>query len=106
MPRERKFKRPLQFFTDHPNKSLGDILSWGYLEDLKVYAIRREYEVQYFDFLSDIRTLPWWDIEELVQTKNIKQYYYAPEVKCHDQRLWDYIKLQAKANFLDWKSHQ
>ncbi|MFS8035165.1 hypothetical protein Hanom_Chr17g01589861 [Helianthus anomalus] len=106
MPKEIKFKRPLQFFTDHPDKSLGDILSWGYLEDLKVYAIRREFVVQYFEFLSDIKTLPWWDVEELVQTKNIKQYYYSPEVKCHEQKLWDYIKLQAKANFPDWKPHQ
>ncbi|MFS8034014.1 hypothetical protein Hanom_Chr17g01576221 [Helianthus anomalus] len=43
MPKERKYKRPLQYFTDHPDKSLGDILSWGYLEDLQVYAIRREH---------------------------------------------------------------
>ncbi|MFS7986853.1 hypothetical protein Hanom_Chr11g01015151 [Helianthus anomalus] len=62
--------------TDYPDKSLGDILSWGYLEDLKIYVIRREFGVQYFEFLSDIKTLPWWDVEELVQTKNIKQYYY------------------------------
>ncbi|MFS7928945.1 hypothetical protein Hanom_Chr04g00326741 [Helianthus anomalus] len=106
MPKERKFKRSFQYFTDHPDKSLGDILSWGYLEDLKVYAIRREFGVQYFEFLSDFKTLPWWDIEELVQTKNIKQYYYGLEVKIHDQRLWNYIKLQAKDNFPDWKPHK
>ncbi|MFS8018733.1 hypothetical protein Hanom_Chr15g01395471 [Helianthus anomalus] len=82
-PKERKFKSPLQFFTDHPDKSLGDILSWGYFEDLKVYAIRREF-----------------------RTKKIKQFYYGPEVKCRDQRLWNYIKLQAKDNFPDWKPHK
>ncbi|MFS7947368.1 hypothetical protein Hanom_Chr06g00547481 [Helianthus anomalus] len=54
MPKERKFKRPLQFFIRHPDKSLGDILWWGYLEDLKVYAIKREFGVE---FLSDIKTL-------------------------------------------------
>ncbi|MFS8019721.1 hypothetical protein Hanom_Chr15g01407021 [Helianthus anomalus] len=59
MPKERKYKRPLQYFTDHPDKSLGDILSWGYLEDLKLYAIRREHGVQYFEFLYDIKRLPW-----------------------------------------------
>ncbi|MFS7909679.1 hypothetical protein Hanom_Chr02g00097421 [Helianthus anomalus] len=58
MPKERKYKRPLQYLTDHPDKSLGDILSWGYLEDLQVYAIRREHGVQYFEFLSDIKILP------------------------------------------------
>ncbi|MFS7905017.1 hypothetical protein Hanom_Chr01g00042811 [Helianthus anomalus] len=59
MVEERKFKHPLKFFTRHPNKSLGDILSWGYLDDLKVYAIKREFGVQYFKFVKDIKTLPW-----------------------------------------------
>ncbi|MFS7976568.1 hypothetical protein Hanom_Chr10g00893981 [Helianthus anomalus] len=71
--------------------SWGDILSWGYLEDLQVYSIRREQGVQYFEFLSDIKPLPWWDVDELVQIKNIKQFYYGLEVKQHDQHLWDYI---------------
>ncbi|KAJ0570216.1 hypothetical protein HanHA300_Chr05g0175531 [Helianthus annuus] len=105
MPKERKYKRPLQYFTDHLDKSLGDILSRGYLEDLQVYAIRREHRVQYFEFLSDIKTLPWWDVEELVQTKNIKQFYYGLDVKMHDQKFWNYIKLQAKNKFPDWKPH-
>ncbi|MFS7888746.1 hypothetical protein Hanom_Chr00s000002g01598711 [Helianthus anomalus] len=60
----------------------------------------------YFEFLQDIKTLPWWDVDELVKTKNIKQYYYGSEVKCHEQRLWNYIKQQAKLNFPDWKPHQ
>ncbi|MFS7911132.1 hypothetical protein Hanom_Chr02g00114451 [Helianthus anomalus] len=83
--------------------SWGYILSWGYLEDLQVYAIKREQGVQYFEFLSDIKTLPWWDVEELVQKKNIKQFYYGLDVKQHDQNLWNYIKLQAKARFPYWK---
>ncbi|MFS7997616.1 hypothetical protein Hanom_Chr12g01143881 [Helianthus anomalus] len=86
MPKERKFRRPLQYFTHNADLSLGDILSWGYLEDLKVYAIRCEQSVRHFEFLSDIQTLPWWDVEEL-----------------HDQRLWNYIKWQAKNRFLGWK---
>ncbi|MFS7965402.1 hypothetical protein Hanom_Chr09g00761841 [Helianthus anomalus] len=106
MQEERKFKRPLKFFTRHPDKSLGDILSWGYLEDLKVYVIKHEYGVQYFEFLSDLKTLPWWNIEELVKTKNIKQYCYGSEVRFHVQRLWGYIKQQAELNFPDWKPYQ
>ncbi|MFS8033747.1 hypothetical protein Hanom_Chr17g01573221 [Helianthus anomalus] len=86
MPEERKFKRPLKFFTSHPDKSLRDILSWGYLEDLKVYAIKREYG--------------------LVKTKKIKQYLYGPEVKFHEQRLWGYIQKQDELNFPDWKPQQ
>ncbi|MFS8024523.1 hypothetical protein Hanom_Chr16g01464251 [Helianthus anomalus] len=83
--------------------SWGDILSWGYLEDFQVYAIRREQGVQYFEFLSDIKTLPWWDIDELVQRKNIKQFYHGLDVKQHDQHLWDYVKQQSKARYPDWK---
>ncbi|MFS7976873.1 hypothetical protein Hanom_Chr10g00897441 [Helianthus anomalus] len=80
MPTERKFIRPLQYFTHDGDLSWGDILSWRYLEDLQV-----------------------WDVEELVQTKNIKQFYYGLDVKQHDQHLWDYIKQHAKVIFPDWK---
>ncbi|MFS7906048.1 hypothetical protein Hanom_Chr01g00054781 [Helianthus anomalus] len=79
MPKERKFIRPLQYFTHDADILWGDILSW------------------------DIKTLPWWDVKELVQTKNIKQFYYGLDVKQHDQHLWDYIKQQAKTRFPDWK---
>ncbi|MFS7935683.1 hypothetical protein Hanom_Chr05g00406461 [Helianthus anomalus] len=103
MPKERKFIRPLQFFTHDADLSWGDILSWGYLEDLQVYAIRREQGIQYFEFLSDIKTLPWWDVEELVQNKNIKEFYYGLNAKQHDQHLRDYIKQQEKVRFPDWK---
>ncbi|KAJ0927045.1 hypothetical protein HanRHA438_Chr04g0178251 [Helianthus annuus] len=103
MPKERKTLRALQFFTHNKNISWGDIQSWGYLEDLKVYAIRREQGVQYFEFLADVATLPWWDVDELVITKNIKQFYYGLEVREHDQDLWNYIKLQASNNYPDWK---
>ncbi|MFS7954731.1 hypothetical protein Hanom_Chr07g00633951 [Helianthus anomalus] len=103
MPKERKFIRPLQYFMHDADLSWGDILSWGYLEDLQVYAIRREQGVQYFEFLSDIKTLTWWDVDELVQTKNIKQFYHGLDVKKHDQHLWDYIKQQEKARYPDWK---
>ncbi|KAF5775111.1 hypothetical protein HanXRQr2_Chr13g0608371 [Helianthus annuus] len=103
MPKERKTLRALQYFTHDKDLSWGDILSWGYLEDLMVYAIRREQRVQYFRCLSDIATLPWWDVDELVITKNIKQFYYGPDVKERDQKLWKYIKFQAKHNYLDWK---
>ncbi|KAJ0922396.1 putative transcription factor bZIP family [Helianthus annuus] len=103
MPKERKTLRALQYFTHNKDLSWGDILSWGDLEDLKVSAIRREQGVQYFEFLADITTSPWWDVDEFVVTKNIKQYYYGPEVRERDQDLWNYIKWQAKNNYPDWK---
>ncbi|XP_035843881.1 uncharacterized protein LOC118490381 [Helianthus annuus] len=103
MPKERKPLRALQYFTHDKDLSWGDILSWGYLEDLNVYAIRREQGVQYFRCISDLATLPWWDVDELVVTKNIKQLYYGPEVKQRDQKLWNYIKYQATINYPDWK---
>ncbi|MFS7929340.1 hypothetical protein Hanom_Chr04g00331381 [Helianthus anomalus] len=36
MPKERKLIRPLLYFTRNADLSLGDILSWGYLEDLQI----------------------------------------------------------------------
>ncbi|MFS8002361.1 hypothetical protein Hanom_Chr13g01201211 [Helianthus anomalus] len=92
MPEERKFKRPLKFFTRHPDQSLGDILSWGYLEDLKVYEIYTEFGIQYFKFLNDLKPLPWCDIEELVKMKNIQQCLWGPEIRYHESSLWGYIR--------------
>ncbi|MFS7919535.1 hypothetical protein Hanom_Chr03g00213791 [Helianthus anomalus] len=100
---ERKFKRPLKFFTSHSDESLGDILSWGYIEDLKVYAIKREFGVQYFILIKDIMTLPWWDVEELVKMKNIQQCQWGPEVRHHKQKLWYYIRGEVRKNFPEWK---
>ncbi|MFS7960816.1 hypothetical protein Hanom_Chr08g00707461 [Helianthus anomalus] len=84
MPKERKFIRPLEYFTHDAN------ISWGRYTVLGLSG-------------RSTSTLPWWDVEELVQTKNIKQFYYGLDVKQHDQHLWDYIKQQAKARFPDWK---
>ncbi|MFS7913333.1 hypothetical protein Hanom_Chr02g00140621 [Helianthus anomalus] len=95
IPEERKYKRPQKFFARQQDQSPGDILSWGYLEDLKVYAIKREYGVQYFKFICDLKTLSWWDVEELVKIKNIQQCLWGPEVRFHEQKLWAYIKDQA-----------
>ncbi|MFS7948748.1 hypothetical protein Hanom_Chr06g00563521 [Helianthus anomalus] len=50
------------------------------------------------------RPLTWVpDVEELNQTKNIKQFYYGLDVEIHDLKLWKYIKWQAKNKFPDWK---
>ncbi|MFS7986721.1 hypothetical protein Hanom_Chr11g01013631 [Helianthus anomalus] len=74
MPEEQNFKRSLKFFKSDPDESLGDILSWGYLDDLK-----------------------------LVKTKNIQQLEWGPEVRYYESRLWYYIRGQARDNFLEWK---
>ncbi|MFS7917070.1 hypothetical protein Hanom_Chr03g00184741 [Helianthus anomalus] len=62
---ERKFKRPLKYYQRDRSVSLGDIISWGFLPQINVYAIRRECGVQYFEKLHDIMSLPWWDVDEL-----------------------------------------
>ncbi|XP_022015099.1 protein PFC0760c-like [Helianthus annuus] len=59
---ERKFKRPLQYYRRDRDVSLGDIISWGYLPQVNAYAIRREFGVQYFQYIQDIMSLHWWDV--------------------------------------------
>ncbi|KAJ0623234.1 hypothetical protein HanIR_Chr01g0029561 [Helianthus annuus] len=44
MPKERKYKRPPQYFTHDANISWGDILSWGYLEGSKAYNISSSWQ--------------------------------------------------------------
>ncbi|MFS7996084.1 hypothetical protein Hanom_Chr12g01125671 [Helianthus anomalus] len=51
---KRKFKRPLKYYKRDRDVSLGDIISWGFLPQVNVYAIRREYGVQYFEYIQDI----------------------------------------------------
>ncbi|XP_022007728.1 uncharacterized protein LOC110906994 [Helianthus annuus] len=103
MPEERKFKRPLKFFKSYLDESLRDILSWGYLDDLKEYTIKHEFEVQYFEYVKDLKMLPWWDVEELVKMKNIQQLEWSPEVRYYESKLWYYIRGQARDKFPEWK---
>ncbi|MFS7947963.1 hypothetical protein Hanom_Chr06g00554341 [Helianthus anomalus] len=102
MPEEGKFKRPLKFFKSYPNESLGYILSWGYIDDLKVYTIKREFKVQYFEYVKDLKTLPWWDVEEMVKIKNIQQLEWGPEVRYYESKPWYYIRGQARDKFREW----
>ncbi|MFS8008231.1 hypothetical protein Hanom_Chr14g01270271 [Helianthus anomalus] len=62
MPKERKFRRPLAFFTRNPDVSLGDIFRWGWIPELNVFGIKREFRIQYFRYLSNIKIMPWWDV--------------------------------------------
>ncbi|MFS7911603.1 hypothetical protein Hanom_Chr02g00120091 [Helianthus anomalus] len=84
MPKERKFKRMLAFFMRHPYTSL----------------VKREFGIQCFKHLIDIKTLPWWYVEELCET-NILHY----GVRFLEHRLWTLIKHQAMKNFPDWNPH-
>ncbi|XP_035843913.1 FK506-binding protein 5-like [Helianthus annuus] len=68
---ERKFKRPLQYYRSDKDVSLGNIISWGYLPQVNAYAIRREFGVQYFKYIQDIMSLPWWDVEELPKVRTL-----------------------------------
>ncbi|KAJ0547491.1 hypothetical protein HanIR_Chr08g0372821 [Helianthus annuus] len=68
---ERKFKRPLKYYKRDRNVSLGDIISWGFLPQVNVYAIRREFGVQYFEYIQDIMSFPWWDVEELSKVRTL-----------------------------------
>ncbi|MFS8007805.1 hypothetical protein Hanom_Chr14g01265321 [Helianthus anomalus] len=81
-PEERKIKRPL--------KSEG-------------LCYQREFGVQYFKFIKDLKTLPWGGVEQLSKTKNIQQLEWGPEDRQHEQKLWYYIRGQARDNFTEWK---
>ncbi|MFS7905315.1 hypothetical protein Hanom_Chr01g00046221 [Helianthus anomalus] len=76
---ERKFKRPPQYYRRDRNVSLGDIISWGYLPQVNAYAIQREFGVQYFQYIQDIMSLPWWDVEELSQVGTLSYPPHYPK---------------------------
>ncbi|MFS8002389.1 hypothetical protein Hanom_Chr13g01201531 [Helianthus anomalus] len=62
---ERKLPRSLKFFTQHKEIFIGDIISWIWIPKLRRIAIRREYSEQYFQFINDIKSLPWWNVKKL-----------------------------------------
>ncbi|MFS7899517.1 hypothetical protein Hanom_Chr11g01000301 [Helianthus anomalus] len=69
---QRKFKRPLKFYKRD--------------REVNAYAIRREYGVQYFEYIQDIMSLPWWDVEELPKYEAFKDFkhwkpHYPKKVK-------------------------
>ncbi|MFS7895876.1 hypothetical protein Hanom_Chr12g01147731 [Helianthus anomalus] len=70
---ERKFRRPLKYYKRDREVSLGDIISWGYLSQVNAYAIQRQFGVQYFVYIQDILSLPWWDVEELPKSHSPKK---------------------------------
>ncbi|KAM0049181.1 hypothetical protein Hdeb2414_s0008g00282891 [Helianthus debilis subsp. tardiflorus] len=96
----RKFKRPLKYFQRDQNVSLGDIISWGFLQQVNAYAIRREYGVQYFARLYDIMSLPWWDVDELAKVK-----WLDYPLRKNDVAMWRYIKYESLREFHKWKPH-
>ncbi|MFS7988330.1 hypothetical protein Hanom_Chr11g01033491 [Helianthus anomalus] len=97
---ERKFKRPLKYYQRDRSVSLGDIISWGFLPQVNAYAIRRECGVQYFEYLYDVMTLPWWDVEELSKVRTLDY-----PVRKNDIPMWGYIKYESLKEFRHWKPH-
>ncbi|XP_035843966.1 pre-rRNA 2'-O-ribose RNA methyltransferase-like [Helianthus annuus] len=97
---ERKFKRPLKFYKRDRDVSLGDIISWGFLPQVNVYAIRREFRVQYFEYIQDIMSLPSWDVEELSKVRTLDY-----PVRKHDVPIWGLMKFEACRGFKHWKPH-
>ncbi|MFS7964139.1 hypothetical protein Hanom_Chr08g00746711 [Helianthus anomalus] len=98
---ERKFKRPLKYYKRDKEVSLGDIISWGYLPQVNAYAIRREFGVQYFEYIQDIMSFPWWDVEEFPKVRTL-----AYLVRERDVPTWGLIKFEAFKEFKHWKPHQ
>ncbi|MFS7929145.1 hypothetical protein Hanom_Chr04g00329051 [Helianthus anomalus] len=97
---ERKFKRPLMFYKRDREVSLGDIISWRFLPQVNAYAIRKEYGVQYFEYIQDIMSLPWWDVKELPKVRTLNYL-----VKKHDVPIWGLMKYEAFKEFKYWKPH-
>ncbi|MFS7919292.1 hypothetical protein Hanom_Chr03g00211041 [Helianthus anomalus] len=97
---ERKYKRPLQYYRRDRDVSLGDIICWAYLPQVNAYAIRREFGVQYFQYIQDIRSLPWWDVEEFPKVRTLSYL-----VRVHDMPTWGLMKFEAFKEFHHRKPH-
>jgi hypothetical protein len=54
----------------------GEIISWMYDDQLRCYAIKREFGVQYLKSPSDFSSLPYWDVRELARRPFINNGNY------------------------------
>ncbi|MFS7980222.1 hypothetical protein Hanom_Chr10g00936881 [Helianthus anomalus] len=61
----------------------------------------REFGVQYFEYIQDIMSLPWWYVEELPKVRTLS--YLVRE--CYVPT-WGLIKFEAFKEFKHWKPHQ
>ncbi|MFS7963222.1 hypothetical protein Hanom_Chr08g00735521 [Helianthus anomalus] len=95
------FRRPLSFFTRNKDISLGDIIRWCWIPELKVITIHSEYGVRHFRNINHIKSLPWWNVTELCQTRLINY-----ELSEYNQMVLRFIKKQAKNHFRWWKPQQ
>ncbi|KAI3676153.1 hypothetical protein L1987_85753 [Smallanthus sonchifolius] len=57
----------------NPEQALTvEILGWMYDDEKKMYVIKRgDGKIQYFDRSSKLKTLPYWDMRELIHLKMI-----------------------------------
>ncbi|MFS7964121.1 hypothetical protein Hanom_Chr08g00746451 [Helianthus anomalus] len=81
---------------DEKWEELGD-----FLPQVNAYAIRREFGIQYFAYIQDIMTLPWWDVEELPKVKTLTY-----PIREHDMPTWGWMKFEVFKDFKHSKPHQ
>ncbi|MFS7962182.1 hypothetical protein Hanom_Chr08g00723661 [Helianthus anomalus] len=98
---ERKFLRSLKFFKEHKDIFVRDIISWSWIPELRKIAIRREYEVQYFKVINDIKSFPWLEIVELCKLKLINY-----ELNAYNRLVLRFIKREARTRFKYWESQE
>lgn len=55
------------FYLLDKSFSKGRILSWAYFSDLKVFAVKKETGIDYFEKVTDLKTLPYPDMFELTR---------------------------------------
>lgn len=56
--------------------------------------------MQYFEYLYDIMSLPWWDVEELPKVRTLDY-----PVRKLDVPMWGLMKFEALKGFKHWKPH-
>ena len=90
--------RQLKFFTHNKKIIKGEVISWKYLPDMKCIVIRRQYGVQYFRHMHDLKTLPQWDIRGLIKKKLIDAdkngfvQYYVDQMVYEANTKWKNFK--------------
>jgi hypothetical protein len=76
------------------------VIGWQYIEELDVIAVRRRYGVQYFKSVHDLRSLPHWDVRNLLKKKilgadrNSYVRHFVDRLTYEAHSKWKYLKPQ------------
>lgn len=99
-PQTEEMKRYTRFYDMKGTQASGKIISWAFLDDLQVYAVKRERGIEYFKHAPHLKSLPYFDMHQLARLKLLYSdtddmaTYAEKKIKFEFKHGWNLFKPQ------------